>query len=40
MTIQYPQLAKVWVFYEDLKFTASLKMHNSEGGGNGEVLMF
>ena len=30
---------KGWVFYEALKFMTSLKMHNAEGGQNGEVVM-
>ena len=34
--IQSPKMAKVWVFYEALKFGTSFKMHNNEVGQNGE----
>lgn len=39
LTIQDNQMSKLWVFYEGLKFKASFKIANSEGGKNGEVVM-
>ena len=39
LTIQYPQISKLWELYKSFKFGTSFKISNIEGGQNCEDVM-